>query len=195
MCAMHERAGLSSESTQTPEKQFINTEAPADASKMELTMPPRAAELVQALQLAPHPEGGWYRELFRSTSIVQPTDARPARAALTSIDFLLVQGQFSAWHRVRSDEAWHLLEGESLTLWLLPPVGGTAQQVVLSAATHRAHVVPAGWWQAAEPGGELAYVGATVGPGFDFADFSFGRDDAGLRSVLQAKRPDLLRLL
>jgi predicted cupin superfamily sugar epimerase len=158
-------------------------------------MAPRAAELVRTLQLAPHPEGGWYREVFRSAASVQPTDGRPLRAALTSIDFLLVQGQFSAWHRVRSDEAWHLLEGKSLTLWLLPPEGGPVQRVLLSAATRRAHVVPADWWQAAEPGAELAYMGATVGPGFDFADFSFGRDDAALCAALRSQRPDLTRLL
>lgn len=158
-------------------------------------LPARAAQLVQSLQLAPHPEGGWYRETFRSAAGVQPADVRPPRAALTSIDFLLVHGQFSAWHRVRSDEAWHLLEGESLTLWLQPPDGGPVQEVVLSAATRRSHVVPADWWQAAEPGGALAYVGATVGPGFDFADFSFGREDAKLCAGLRAQRPDLLRLL
>ena len=155
----------------------------------------RAAELIARLGLTPHPEGGWYREVFRSTARVQPADGRPARAALTSIDFLLVHGQFSAWHRVASDEAWHLLEGESLTLWLLPPEGGAATPVHLAAAGARRHVVPAHWWQAAEPGGELAYVGATVGPGFDFADFGFGRHDPALRQALQQLSPDLLRLL
>ncbi len=156
----------------------------------------RAAELVRSLGLAPHPEGGWYREVFRSPQQVQPADERPPRSALTTIDFLLTADQHSAWHRVRSDEVWHLLEGESLTLWLWPPGGGSAMQaVLLSAHTQRRHVVPAGWWQAAEPGGELAYVGATVGPGFDFADFSFGRDDPALRAELQQHAPQLLRLL
>jgi len=168
---------------------------PPTAGAVSPALPPRAAELVRTLQLAPHPEGGWYRELFRSAATVQPADGRATRAALTSIDFLLTQGQFSAWHRVRSDEVWHLLEGESLTLWLLPPDTRSVQQVQLSAATHRAHVVPADWWQAAEPGGELAYVGATVGPGFEFADFSFGRDDTSLLAALQRLRPDLTRLL
>lgn len=158
-------------------------------------MPDRARELIGLLHLQPHPEGGWYREVFRSAQAVSPLDGRPARAALTTIDFLLEHGQFSAWHRVRSDEVWHLLEGDSLTLWLLPPGATLVQRVLLSAGTVRRHVVPADCWQAAEPGGALAYVGATVAPGFDFADFAFGRDDTELVARLQQGAPDLARLL
>ena len=159
-------------------------------------MSSRATQLIEQLHLQPHPEGGWYREAFRSPRRVQTNDGRPPRSALTTIDFLLQRGQASAWHRVRADEVWHLLEGQSLTLWLLPPSGpGPLQQVLLSAATTRRHVVPADWWQAAEPGGDFAYVGATVGPGFDFADFSFGRDDAALVTALPGLTPDMSRLL
>ena len=159
----------------------------------------RAAALIASLKLQPHPEGGWYREVFRSAQTVLPEGGRPPRAALTTIDFLLQRGQFSAWHRVRGDEVWHLLEGDALRLWLLPPdplPGMAAQQVLLSAGSTRRHVVPADWWQAAEPVGDFAYVGATVGPGFDFADFSFGRDDAALVAWLTThKQPALTRLL
>ena len=158
----------------------------------------RATELIDSLQLVPHPEGGWYREVFRSAQTVLPQDGRPPRCALTTIDFLLQRGQFSAWHRVRGDEVWHLLEGEALTLWLLPPEpspGAAVQQVLLSAATHRRHVVPTGWWQAAEPVGDFAYLGATVAPGFDFVDFSFGRDDPVRVGMLQQHAPKLARLL
>jgi predicted cupin superfamily sugar epimerase len=151
--------------------------------------------LIRTLALSPHPEGGWYREIFRSPEQVQPADGRAPRAALTSIDFLLTRGQQSAWHRVRSDEAWHLLEGGPLCLWLLPPAGGVLQRVELAAGGSRRHVVPADWWQAAEPLGGFAYVGATVGPGFDFADFSFGRDDADLCQTLKQQAPELQRLL
>lgn len=145
-----------------------------------------AAALVTALGLQPHPEGGHYAEVFRSAQRVQPDDDRPARAALTTIDFLLGAGQFSAWHRVRSDEVWHLLEGDGLNLWLAPPDLSRFDAVTLQPGASRRHVVPAGWWQAAEPLVQLAYVGATVGPGFDFADFSFGRDDAALCAALPA---------
>lgn len=158
----------------------------------------RAAELIATLHLQPHPEGGWFREIFRSPHLVDPRDARPERSALTSIDFLLTQGQFSAWHRVDSDEAWHLLEGGPLRLWLVPPALDEVHSVELGhagAGTLPRHVVPSGWWQAAEPLGEFAYVGATVGPGFEFADFAFGRDGTALRSALQQLRPDLQHLL
>ncbi len=151
----------------------------------------RAQALIRGLGLKPHPEGGWYGELFRSTRQVQPADERPARAALTSIDFLLEPGQFSAWHRVRSDEVWHLLEGESLTLWLMSPELGGAERIELR--DRRRHVVPADWWQAAEPGRGFAYVGATVGPGFDFADFAFGREHVDLVRAVSAQ--GLARLL
>jgi hypothetical protein len=161
----------------------------------------RAAELIATLQLAPHPEGGWYREIFRGAGEVQPAGGGAARNTLTSIDFLLQAGQCSAWHRVAADEAWHLLEGGPLRLWLLPPDLGRVEFVDLAPVDGQGrrprHVVPANWWQAAEPlpGADFAYVGATVGPGFDFADFSFGRDDAAMCSALRHLAPDVLRLL
>lgn len=177
----------------------------------------RARALIDTLQLAPHPEGGWYREIFRGAGQVRPASgAGPARNTLTSIDFLLLAGQCSAWHRVAADEAWHLLEGGPLRLWLVPPDLGRVLGVDLAPVDAQGlqprHVVPAMWWQAAEPlakpaspgvepeagsAGDrgYAYVGATVGPGFDFADFTFGRDDPALRRALQALRPDTLRLL
>ena len=158
----------------------------------------RAAELVRLLQLAPHPEGGFFRELFRSAQTVAPADARAARSALTSIDFLLLQGQFSAWHRVASDEVWHLLEGGPLRLWLLPPTLDRIDRVELGpvgSGKAPRHVVPAHWWQAAEPLGEFAYCGATVGPGFEFDDFSFLRSNAPALAGLQRLQAELQRLL
>jgi hypothetical protein len=162
----------------------------------------RAAALITALQLAPHPEGGWYREIHRAADTVAPGDGRGPRSALTSIDFLLATGERSAWHRVAADEAWHLLEGGPLQLWLMPPDLSALQQLTLApvddAGHHPRHVVPAHWWQAAEPlagAAGFAYVGATVGPGFEFADFCFGRDHAPLREALARRAPETLRLL
>ena len=160
--------------------------------------PGRAAELITTLGLQPHPEGGHYGEVFRSAAAVHTSDGRAARQALTTIDFLLQPGQFSAWHRVASDEVWHLLEGATLRLWLAPPDLSAFSRVDLGpvAVSRRPrHVVPAGWWQAAEPLQDFAYVGATVGPGFDFADFTFGRDHPALCAALAALRPELQRLL
>ncbi len=157
----------------------------------------RPQVLIEQLKLQPHPEGGHYREFFRSSHGVSPDDARPKRSALTSIDFLLQAGEFSAWHRVASDEAWHMLEGDPLKLWCVPPSLDRIEEVTLcraSATTAPRHVVPAGWWQAAGPLGEYAYVGATVGPGFEFADFTFGRDDAAFMSALARLDAALLKL-
>jgi predicted cupin superfamily sugar epimerase len=159
----------------------------------------RAGELVLSLQLQPHPEGGYYREVFRSPHRIAPLDGRGVRSALTTIDFLLARGQFSAWHRVASDEVWHLLEGGPLRLVLMPPDLERIDVVELGAEAPPAllrHIVPAGWWQAAEPLGDFAYVGATVAPGFDFSDFSFGRDAVvEVRDAITRLRPASLRLL
>jgi hypothetical protein len=157
-------------------------------------MADRVGELVAALGLLPHPEGGWYREWFRAEAVVHADGGR-TRRALTCIDFLLAAGQFSAWHRVESDELWHLLDGR-LRLWTIAPTLDAVHCVELDARSPglARHAVPARWWQAAEPIGELAYCNATVGPGFEFADFAFLRDDAGARAALGRLDPALLRL-
>src|SRR5262249_6044339 len=127
---------------------------------MVFIMNARAQALVALLRLQPHPEGGHYREVFRAPAAVRPDDDRPALSALTTIDSLPARGECSAWHRVRSDEACHLLEGGPLRLWLMSPPLDAVQAVTLGAAAAdgRAprHVVPAGWWQAAEPLGDYA---------------------------------------
>lgn len=149
------------------------TEPVHDADSMH----PRAAALIHELDLRPHPEGGYFREIFRSTARVQPLDDRPPRAALTTIHFLLVAGQHSRWHRVRSDEVWHFYEGEPLELFWI--TGGEVHRATLGAelgGTRSVAVVPAGCWQAALPAGSHALVGCTVGPGFDFADFEMVED-------------------
>lgn len=159
------------------------------------TAPGRAAVLIRELGLQPHPEGGHYREWFRSSAPVRTDDGRGPRRALTCIDFLLQRGEFSAWHRVASDELWHLLEGGPLRLWLMPPTLDAVVVVELGAGPPPRHAVPAQWWQAAEPRDDFALCGASVAPGFEFADFAFGRDDAAFRAALQRLRPDALRLL
>jgi predicted cupin superfamily sugar epimerase len=125
----------------------------------------RARELIETLALQPHPEGGWYRQVYRSEEKVTRLRDGAERAALTTIYFLLVEGTYSAWHRVASDEVWHFYEGDALELLIRD-----TPAVHLDAA-NRVHVIPAGVWQAARPLGAYTLVGCTVGPGFDFADF------------------------
>jgi predicted cupin superfamily sugar epimerase len=161
--------------------------------------PDRVAQLKACLGLQPHPEGGNFREIFRSPATVDPRDGRPLRNALTVIDFLLARGEWSAWHRVDSDEAWHLLEGGPLDLWLVPPSLDRVTRIRLGAVGADSpgprHVVAAGWWQAARAAQDYALVGATVGPGFDLADFCFARTDLAFREAITRLDPDLVSLL
>jgi len=139
-----------------------------------MSLHPRAAERIERLALTPHPEGGFYREFFRSAERVAPADGRGGRAALTAIHFLLPAGAHSRWHAVRSDEQWTFLEGEPLELFVLEAGARAVRRVVLGPLTDASvptTVVPAGAWQAARALGIYALVTCTVGPGFDFADF------------------------
>lgn len=160
-------------------------------------MHPRAGELIDRLQLKPHPEGGFYRETWRSKLNVA-IDDRPARSALTTIYFLLAAGGFSAWHRVRSDEVWHWYEGEPLELLLAAPDLSSTQRLRLGPVaddTAPVVTVPATWWQAARPLGTHALCGCTVAPGFEFEDFTFLRDDPVASAALRLVAPDLAALL
>lgn len=126
----------------------------------------RAQQLIDSLGLQPHPEGGWYRQVFKSSELVTRHADAAQRTALTTIYFLLVEGTSSRWHRVESDEVWHFYEGDPLELTIRdePPV--------TLDANNRIHVVPARKWQSARPLGAYVLAGCTVGPGFEFEDFA-----------------------
>jgi predicted cupin superfamily sugar epimerase len=130
----------------------------------------RADDLIESLALAPHPEGGWYRQVYKSAERVTRERDGAVRAALTTIYFLLAEGTFSAWHRVQSDEAWHFYEGAPLELLTRAHEADVPHVTVLDA-DRRVHVVPARQWQAARSTGSYTLVGCTVGPGFEFEDF------------------------
>jgi len=160
-------------------------------------MPTRADALIHSLGLEPHPEGGYFREVFRSAAEVEPADGRGKRAALTAIHFLLVDGQFSRWHAVRSDEVWQFCEGDPLELLLFDAGASRVERIRLGVgAEHDAalHVVPPGRWQAARPIGKYALMTCTVAPGFDYADFGFLSDHPGDLRRLEDVSPDLVQL-
>jgi predicted cupin superfamily sugar epimerase len=145
----------------------------------------RAEELIRRLDLRPHPEGGHFRETFRSP--VEVTTARGRRSALTSILFLLRAGETSRWHAVAADETWYYHAGDPLDLWLAPPDGSRRESVRLGAVQtgHQpAHTVAADWWQAAGTTGAWTLVGCAVGPGFDFADFRLAADHPAAAQAL-----------
>ena len=129
---------------------------------MALALNARAAELIESLALERHPEGGWYRQIFKSSRIVQRDSE--IRSAVTAIYFLLADDERSAWHRVGSDEIWIHLEGSPLTL----SIGDETR--VLDPSS-RIAVVPAGVWQAARIADDYALVSCVVAPGFEFEDF------------------------
>jgi len=151
-------------------------------------MHPRVNDLINLLHLEPHPEGGLFRQTFRSQLTVTPSDGRSSRAGLTLIYFLLVQGGVSRWHRVASDEAWHWYEGEPLELFTAPPDTGVIKSSLLGPLTGPTSpqlVVPAGHWQAARAGGAYTLVGCSVGPGFEYSDFTL------ITALPESERPRL----
>lgn len=161
-------------------------------------MPTRAHDLIDLLHLQPHPEGGFYGEVHRSTEMVTPADGRPTRRALTTIYFLLADGQYSRWHRLVSDEVWHFYEGDPLELfWLNPETQGFHCVVLGPVGEGQAPVavVPAGCWQAARPLGAYTLAGCSVGPGFDFADFTLLVDHAGAAERMRTHFPDVADLI
>jgi uncharacterized protein len=138
-------------------------------------------QLAEQLDLRPHPEGGWFRETWRSPLLFRPPGYDGDRSVATAIYFLLCPGEASAWHVVRSDELWLWHQGGPLAL----RIGGSAAEpqgadlVVLGADVSEGEqpqfVVPAGTWQRATPAGqEPVLVSCVVAPGFDFADFRLG---------------------
>jgi len=139
-----------------------------------------AKEIIARYRLAPHPEGGWYREFHCSGRRWENLPGYPApRPALTAIYFCLKAGEFSAFHRLRSEEAWLHLAGGPLDLILLEAGRATRSRVASVAdGGPPAVVVPAGTIQAARPAGGFAFVACLVAPGFDFADFELLPRDA-----------------
>ncbi len=162
------------------------------------TSPDRYRALITSLGLRAHPEGGYYREVYRSPASVKPSDGRQPRPALTTIYFLLIHGQFSRWHRVQSDEVWHFYEGATLDLWLTSPQIDRVEHHRLGpaeAAQQPVLVVPAGWWQAARSSGAYTLTGCTVGPGFDFQDFALAADQPALAAAFHALGGETASLL
>ena len=134
----------------------------------------------QRLDLSPHPEGGWFRETWRSGLAIPPSALPPdyagSRSAGTAILFLLMPGQQSAWHSVRSTELWLYHRGSPLLLQFGPEQASTATHLLggdITAGEQPHLAVPPGHWQRARPrDDEPTLVSCVVVPGFDYADFA-----------------------
>ena len=158
-----------------------------------------SAYWIEKLQLAPHPEGGYFRQTYRSEVVIArealPAGFSGARAVSTAIYFLLEGENFSAFHRLRSDEVWHFYVGEPLIVHVMdadgkysrillgddPEAGQVLQAVVRAGSWFASHVAD---WKG------FAVVGCTVAPGFDFTDFEMGK-----REELVARYPEFRKVI
>jgi hypothetical protein len=158
-----------------------------------------AAYWIEKLQLDPHPEGGYFRQTYRAGIVIAqealPAGFADARSASTAIYFLLEGENFSAFHRLRSDEVWHFYAGAPLIVHMISREGSYSSFLLgqdLERGQVLQAVVPAGCWFATHIEGwkSFAVVGCTVAPGFDFKDFEMGR-----RKELVEKYPQYRELI
>ncbi len=141
-------------------------------------------EIVSRLELSPHPEGGYYKETYRSTGKISqsalPDNFNGDRNYCTAIYFLLTKNNFSAFHKIEQDETWHHYDGGTLNVHVIHP-DGAYQCFALGKNFHNGEepqfTVPAGCWFASSVANqnEYALVGCTVSPGFDFEDFELAK--------------------
>lgn len=151
------------------------------------------SEVASLLQLSPHPEGGYFKESYRS-ELLLPGNSVPGfpsdRHCSTGIYFLIGGEQFSAFHRIRSDELWHFYAGQPLHVHVIAPDGTYSLLRVgndFAAGYTPQAVVAAGSWFASESAATAGWslVGCTVAPGFDFADFELAAGEALSRQFPQ----------
>ena len=153
-----------------------------------------AAHYINHLKLQPHPEGGFYKETYRSGESIG-ADALPerfsgGRSFSTAIFYLLQQGDYSVFHRIKSDECWHFYAGGTLLIHVIGKNGDyncTRLGADIALGENLQFVVPATAWFAAEPAEKTSFslVGCTVAPGFDFSDFEIRDKEALLHSFPQ----------
>jgi len=146
--------------------------------------------LIALLSLMPHPEGGHFKETYRSQNSVSRPGDGVSRSASTAIYYLLRARERSTWHRIQSDELWHFYDGMPIRIYVLEPNEGLSVLKLGNPLRHEGAqfqaLVPAGRWFAAEceqPEG-YSLVGCTVAPGFEFAEFEIGD-----KSILKRQWP------
>lgn len=137
-------------------------------------------KIIRELRLNPHPEGGYYRETYRSAGEIGPESLHPdykgKRNYATCIYFLLTSHTFSAFHRIKQDEIWHFYKGSPVKIHMISDTGAYSNVTLghdFDTGETPQFVVPGGHWFAAATLNDAGYslVGCTVSPGFDFTDF------------------------
>ena len=141
-------------------------------------------QLIQKYNLEPHPEGGWYKQTYKSNVQIAakalPERFGASRTFSTAIYFLLEKGNFSAFHRIKSDECWHFYAGDPLLIYIIEQ-NGELKIISLGNDLYKGqsfqYVVPANCWFASRPapGSEYCFVGCTVSPGFEFEDLELAK--------------------
>lgn len=139
-------------------------------------------ELAESLELLPHPEGGYYRETYRSGTSITIPESGDKRQLATAIYFLIENTNFSAFHKIKSDETWHFYEGDTLEVieidlsgqLIITKVGKNIKEGEVFQYTVKANH----WFGSrVKAGGGFSLVGCTVAPGFDFRDFELAKRD------------------
>jgi predicted cupin superfamily sugar epimerase len=137
-----------------------------------------ASYWINSLNLLPHPEGGYYKETYRSSGKIKdsslPTNFIGNRAFSTAIYFLLEKGNFSAFHRIKSDELWHFYDGDPIAIHVINNNGILTTHMLGKQPDKGIFpqiTIPANSWFASESIGNYSLAGCTVSPGFDFNDF------------------------
>ncbi len=156
-----------------------------------------ADDFKRQLKLLQHPEGGYYREVYRSelsiSSQALPTEFAGKRQICTSIYFLIEKGNFSAFHRIKSDETWHFYDGNALEVIEIQKDGTLKKTTVgrnINSGEQLQYTVKANTWFASrvKEGGIFSLVGCTVSPGFDFEDFEMANRKGLLEKYPQHKK-------
>lgn len=136
----------------------------------------KAQYWIERLNLEPHPEGGHFKEIYRSEELIPeaglPDRFENKRSFSTSIFFLLQKNEFSAFHRLKSGETWYFHDGDPLELFIIDKKGSLQKIVIgIDEKAFPQFTIPHNHWFAAKTKGDFTLLGCNVAPGFDFADF------------------------
>ena len=144
---------------------------------------------MKPVNLIDHPEGGRFRQVYKSARTVTKSNG-DTRSAITHIYFSLNPNEASRFHRVFSDEVWNLYQGSGLRLYTWDGTSTPPTSFTLSAAANCfCHVIPAGTWQAAEPISGPVLLGCSVAPGFEYADFELIQPDSDMARLVTSIDP------
>jgi len=150
--------------------------------------------LIRAYDLQPHPEGGYFKEKYRSDQTVFSKEAQKERQAISHIYYLLTKGQVARFHKVLHDEIWHVYQGSPMKLIYLD---GTEMKEEIFGPGCKEYfaVIKGGQYQAAESTGDYTLIGCTVGPGFNYEDWILLADDKENADLLTGKFSEYKRFL